>query len=83
VALTGRSAGRDQQVEVAVDWLRCDGNGLCADLLPELVRRDDWGYPMVAPGPVPAELRRLAVRARAACPAMAFRLRPVDGVSSR
>ena len=68
----------DGPVEVDVDWVRCDGNGVCADLVPELVSRDDWGYPVVAPGPVPDELRRLAARARAACPAMAFRLRESD-----
>jgi ferredoxin len=66
--------GTDGAVEVAIDWLRCDGNGVCAELLPELVTRDDWGYPVVPAGPVPDELRRLAVHARAACPAMAFRL---------
>ena len=65
----------DRPVEPVVDWLRCDGNGVCAELLPELVTRDDWGFPVVRPGPVPEDLRRLAARARAACPAMAFRLR--------
>ena len=41
--------------ELAVDRIRCDGRGLCAELLPELIQLDDWGYPMVA-GPVPRHL---------------------------
>jgi ferredoxin len=74
MAMTARS---DEPVEVAIDWLRCDGNGVCAELLPELVTRDDWGYPVVVAGQVPDELHALARRARASCPAMAFRLRSV------
>lgn len=30
-----------------VDWTRCDGHGTCADLLPDIVTRDDWGFPIV------------------------------------
>lgn len=73
MALTKRPA--DEPVSIVVDWQRCDGNGVCAELLPELLGRDDWGYPVVADGPVPPQLHRLAVRARAACPAAAFTLR--------
>ena len=29
-----------------IDWTRCDGHGLCAELLPELLDRDEWGYPL-------------------------------------
>lgn len=59
---------------LVVDWPRCDAHGLCADVLPELVTLDEWGYPVVTDGPVPDELRRDAVRARDACPAVALRL---------
>ena len=58
---------------LVVDWPRCDAHGLCAEVLPELVALDEWGYPVVA-GPVPDELRRAAARARDACPAVALRL---------
>jgi ferredoxin len=61
--------------ELAVDRIRCDGRGLCAELLPELVRLDDWGYPIVAPGPVPDHLLDYARRAVAACPVLALALR--------
>jgi ferredoxin len=62
-------------LELTVDRIRCDGRGLCAELLPELIRLDDWGYPIVAPGPVPAPLQNHARRAVAACPVLALALR--------
>jgi ferredoxin len=64
-------------VRIVVDWTRCTGHGLCAEVLPELVELDDWGYPVVGEGPVPADLERLAARARQVCPALALRLDPV------
>ncbi|MDO5753119.1 ferredoxin [Arthrobacter sp.] len=30
-----------------IDWTRCDGRGLCTELLTPLLGRDDWGYPLV------------------------------------
>ena len=63
---------RRQRFEV--DWARCTGHLVCAELVPELIHPDDWGYPIVAPGPIPAELSRHARRAKAACPALALRL---------
>ncbi len=62
-----------------VDWTRCDGHGLCADLLPEVVARDEWGYP-VAVDPanprleVPGALLPHARRAVDACPLLALRI---------
>jgi ferredoxin len=62
--------------QLAVDWPACKAHGLCAELLPEIVQLDEWGYPVVAPGPVPAELRRHAQRAVSSCPTLALRLVP-------
>jgi len=59
---------------LAVDPIRCDAYGHCAELLPELVSLDEWGYPMIHDGNVPAGLRREARRAVAACPRLALRL---------
>jgi ferredoxin len=63
-----------------VDWTRCDGRGLCAELLPELLERDDWGYPRTRDGSraitVPRGLREHAADAVAACPVLALRLSP-------
>jgi ferredoxin len=57
-----------------LDPIACDGRGLCAELLPELVRLDDWGYPIIEPGPVPKELEGHAARAVDACPLLALSL---------
>jgi ferredoxin len=57
-----------------IDRIRCDGHGLCAELLPEMVELDEWGYPILAPGPIPEHLREHAGRAVAACPVLALRL---------
>ena len=60
---------------ISIDRTRCSGHALCAELLPELVRLDDWGYPIIEPGPVPEHLAAHARRAVAACPVLALRLR--------
>ena len=57
-----------------VDPVACDGRGLCAELLPELVTLDDWGYPVLSDQPVPAHLDKHVRRAVAACPTLALRL---------
>jgi ferredoxin len=57
-----------------VDPIRCDAYGHCAELLPELIELDEWGYPILADGDVPEELRGDAARAVAACPRLALRL---------
>jgi len=60
-----------------VDWTACAGRGVCVELLPELLERDPWGYPMPRGGPVvPDELEPHARRAVALCPRMALHLRP-------
>ena len=32
---------------VRLDPIACDGRGVCAELLPERIELDDWGYPMI------------------------------------
>jgi len=58
-----------------LDPIRCDGYGMCAELLPELITLDDWGYPVIAPGPIPDRLLDHARRAVDVCPVLALRLR--------
>ena len=58
-----------------VDPIRCSGHGLCAELLPEAIALDEWGYPLLAPGELPAHLERDARRAAAACPTRALLVR--------
>jgi ferredoxin len=60
-----------------VNPIACDGHGLCAELLPERVRLDDWGFPIVDPEPVSGEVEAHARRAVAACPTLALLLESV------
>lgn len=57
-----------------IDWTRCDGHGLCAALLPELISLDEWGFPIIAPRPIADAGLTPVRRAVAACPALALRL---------
>ena len=57
-----------------VNPITCSGHGVCAELLPELVTLDEWGYPILDPRPVPLALDQEARRAVAACPALALKL---------
>ena len=63
-------------MRLRVDPIACTGHGICAELLPELIRLDDWGYPILDDAPVPPELLPLARRTLNACPALALRLEP-------
>jgi ferredoxin len=66
-----------------VNPIACDGHGVCAELLPELIELDEWGYPIVDPRPVPRALRKQARRAVAACPVLAMRLAELPGIAQR
>ena len=57
-----------------VDWTRCTAAGLCAELLPEGIGLDEWGYPLVDGRPVPKRYLALARRAAADCPRRALHL---------
>lgn len=63
--------------ELTVDFAACDGHGLCAELLPERIGLDEWGYPVIREPAVSGPLLRHARRAVAACPVMAMRLKRV------
>ena len=64
---------------LAVDPIACTGHGICAELLPELVGLDEWGYPIVTGREVPPELGSLARRAVRLCPTLALRLERGEG----
>ena len=57
-----------------VNPILCTGHGLCAELLPERIDLDEWGYPLLSDEPVPQGLRPLARRAVTDCPALALML---------
>jgi ferredoxin len=61
-------------VRLRVNPITCEAHGMCAELLPERIELDDWGYPIVAGEPVPLELLEHARRAADACPTLALLL---------
>jgi ferredoxin len=69
-----------RDADLRVDWPKCEGRGLCHELLPELIDLDPWGYPIVK-GPVTGRLRPAAREAVRDCPMLALRLvdRPKTG----
>ncbi len=55
-----------------VNPITCAAHGLCAELFPERISLDDWGYPIVDPAPIGPELEQHAHRAVDACPTLAL-----------
>lgn len=60
--------------KLRVNPIMCEAHGLCAELLPEMVRLDDWGYPILDETEVTPELLALARKAADACPTLALLL---------
>lgn len=70
--------GRDRlarKMNVFIDPIACNGHGMCAELLPELIELDDWGFPVIKNKEVPASLLEIAWRAERVCPTLALRIR--------
>lgn len=65
-------------VRLRVDPVACDAYGYCAELLPERVTLDEWGYPIVDGTPIPDDLIADARRAATACPMLALALESAD-----
>jgi ferredoxin len=61
-------------MRIIVDPIACHGHGQCAELLPEVIALDDWGYPIIDDRALPPSLEPLARRAVRACPTLALRL---------
>ena len=58
--------------ELRVNPITCDGHGMCAELLPEIIELDPWGFPILASAAVPRGLIDHARRAAAAGPTLAL-----------
>ena len=56
------------------DPIACDGRGLCAEVLPEVITLDDWGFPIITDEEIPAGLMAAADEAVRLCPLLALRL---------
>jgi ferredoxin len=67
---------------LVIDRITCTGHGLCAELFPEHLSLDEWGYPIEAHAPIGVRELRHARRAVAACPALALRLESARGTES-
>jgi ferredoxin len=59
---------------VRVNPIACEAHGMCAELLPERVTLDEWGYPIVDGAPVEGFELEHAKRAARACPTFALLL---------
>lgn len=57
-----------------VDPIACDGRGLCAEVLPEMISLDDWGFPVIHGKEIPPGLLAGAREAVRLCPLLALRL---------
>jgi ferredoxin len=78
-AASGEDSGRMSD-RLRVDPIGCAGHGLCAEIFPEWIALDDWGYPMIEDAPIPGDL---LAHARRAAPRPPLRPRvSVNGSSS-
>lgn len=59
-------------MRLRVNPIDCVAHGLCAELFPEWVELDEWGYPIIDSQPVPPHLHSHAKRAAAQCPTLAL-----------
>jgi ferredoxin len=71
--MTGRISAR-----LRVNPIACDGHGPCAEVLPEMITLDDWGFPIIRNLGVPPGLRPAAEEAVRLCPRLALRLHPPE-----
>lgn len=62
-------------VRLRVNPIQCVAHGLCGELLPEAIRLDEWGYPIIE-REVRPELLEHARRAASVCPTLALILEP-------
>jgi ferredoxin len=59
---------------ITVNPAVCDGFGFCCEILPELIGRDEWGFPVVDEREIPGGLTGAAEQAVRFCPRRALRL---------
>lgn len=61
-------------MRIRVNPIDCVAHGICAEVFPEWVQLDEWGYPIIDGEPVPAHLQAHAKRAARQCPTLAIKL---------
>lgn len=70
------STHRTRRQVLRVDPIACQAHGLCAQMLPEAIGLDEWGYPLLTAHPISDDLLPDAQAAVATCPTLALRLVP-------
>ena len=58
--------------QLRVNPIACTGHGVCAELLPEIIELDPWGYPILRSTTIAPALVPYARRAAATCPTLAL-----------
>jgi ferredoxin len=71
----------DVRYRLRVNPITCTGHGLCAELLPEIIELDPWGYPILSSSAVPIGVVDHAKRAVDACPTLALLMDEVEEVA--
>lgn len=64
-----------RSAKLVVNPIACRAHGLCAEIVPDLVRLDEWGYPIIVDEPVESDRVRDVRAAVRACPTLALSLR--------
>jgi ferredoxin len=72
---TADRIGRMKDLRITINPVACDAYGYCAEILPEMIGLDEWGYPIIRDGPLDRDLVALARRAARDCPKRAITLR--------
>jgi ferredoxin len=63
------------QRKLRVNPILCDGYGYCAEIVPELIALDDWGFPIVSAASIADDdVLGHARRAVGTCPRLALLL---------
>ena len=71
------------QRRLRVNPVLCTGFGYCAEIVPELISLDDWGFPIVDSQAIEDEgVLHLARRAVATCPQVALLVEEFDSAPS-
>jgi ferredoxin len=70
----GRGRSEDPGQVLRVDWPQCKAHGLCAEIAPELIHLDEWGYPLFEAVPLIGDRLAAARKAVQVCPTLALRL---------
>ena len=65
----------ERPARLRVNPTLCTGYGYCAEIVPELIAVDDWGYPIVDGREIESDdVVKLARKAIATCPRLALLL---------